>query len=62
MPVDIEPHVLSKRLISSLERYLMVDFKNREFVELRSHNFAVVTFLKCKMSTMMMASWNSGVL
>ena len=40
----------------------MVDFKNREFVELRSHNFAVVTFLKCKMSTTMLALWNSWVL
>ena len=39
-------------LYSSLERYLIVNFKNRQFVDLRAHNFADVTFLKHKILTM----------
>ena len=36
----------------SLKSSLILDFKNREFVDLRAHNFADVTFLKYKISTM----------
>ena len=35
-------------LYSSLERYLIVNFKNRQFVDLRAHKFADVLFLKYK--------------
>ena len=31
-----------------LGRYLIVDFKNRQFVDLRAYNFVDVTFLKYK--------------
>ena len=41
-----------KTVDPSLERYLTIDFKNREFVDHRAHNFADVTFLECKILTM----------
>ena len=41
-----------KTLDPSLGRYLIVDFKNRQFVDLRTYNFVDVTFLKYKISTM----------
>ena len=37
---------------SSLESYLIANFENRQFIDLRAHNFADVTFLKNKISTM----------
>ena len=48
MSIDFELYVLSKRLT----HYLIVDFKNRKFVDLRPYNFVDVTFLKYKISTM----------
>ena len=41
-----------KTIDPSLGRYLIVDFKNRQFVDLRAYNFVDVTFLKYKISTM----------
>ena len=40
-----------KTLDSSLERYLIANFKNRQLIDLKAVNFADVTFLKNKIST-----------
>ena len=41
-----------KTIDPSLGRYLIVDFKNRQFLDLRAYNFVDDTFLKYKISTM----------
>ena len=41
-----------KTIDSSLGRYLIVDFKIRDFVDLRVYNFANVTSLKYRISVM----------
>ena len=51
-----------KTVDSSLERYLTTNFKNRQFIDLRAHNFADVTFLKNKISTMWPRWWHHGIL
>ena len=50
MPIDLEQHLLS--IDSLLRRYLIVDFKIREFADLIVYNFADVTSLKYKISAM----------
>ena len=37
---------------STLERYLISNFKNIQFIEITAHGFDDVTFLKNKTSTM----------
>ena len=51
MSIDFEPRAI-KPIDPTLGRYLIVDFKNRQFVDLRAYNFVDVTFLKYKISTM----------
>ena len=51
-----------KTIDSSLGRYLIVDFKNRQFVDLRAYNFVDVTFLKYKISTIWPRWWRHGTM
>ena len=51
-----------KTIDPSLGRYLILDFKNTQFVDLRAYNFADVTFLKYKISTMWPRWWRHGTL
>ena len=51
-----------KTIDSSLGRYLIVDFKIREFVGLRVYNFADVTSFKYKISVMRLRWWGHKTL
>ena len=51
MTIDFEPRAI-KTIDPSLGRQLIVDFKNRQFVDLRACNYVDVTFLKHKILTM----------
>ena len=51
-----------KMIDSSLGRYLIVDFKIREFVGLRVYNFADVTSFKYKISVMRLRWWRHKTL
>ena len=52
MSIDLEQHVLPKTIDSWLRRYLIVDFKITELLDLIVYNFADVTSLKYKVSAM----------
>ena len=51
-----------KTVDSSSERYLITNFKNRQFIDLRAPNFADITVLKNKISTMWLRWWRRGIL
>ena len=51
-----------KTIDSSLGRYLIVDFKIRDFVDLRVYNFANVTSLKYRISVMWPKRWRHETL
>ena len=51
-----------KTIDPSLGRYLIVDFKNRQFADLRAYNFVDDTFLKYKISTMWPRNWRHETL
>ena len=42
--------MIAIKTVVSLERYLITNFKNRQFIDLRAYNFADVSFLKHKIS------------
>ena len=51
-----------KSIDPSLGRYLIADFKNRQFADLGAYNFVDVTFLEYKVSTMWPRWWCHGTL
>ena len=42
--------MIAIKTVVSLERYLITNFKNRQFIDLRAHNFADVSVFKNKIS------------
>ena len=51
-----------KSIDPSLGRYLIADFKNRQFADLGAYNFVNVAFLEYKVSTMWPRWWCHGTL